>query len=117
MRAGKGRHISLTMPKGQSLNHRSLRFPRVLLIMNDKLALEHPLRTIYGGSKAVILWPLKVVGYSLHFPAISKGAHALSNNGKGKQGHGHIRGRSLFVLKPTGSCTGVEAAEAFFVLL
>ena len=31
MRAGKGRHISLMMPKkGQSLNHRSLYFPRVL---------------------------------------------------------------------------------------
>ena len=83
--------------------------------MNEKLALEHPLRTIYG--RSAILWPLKVVGTSLHFPAFSKGPHALSNNGKGKQGHGHIRGRSLVVLRPTGSCTGVEAAEAFFVLL
>ena len=79
---------------------------------NVKLALEHPLRTIYVGSKAVILWPLKVDGSSLHFPAISKGPHALSNNEKGKQGHGHIRGHSLslVVLRPTGSCTEVEAA-------
>ena len=86
---------------------------------NVKLVLEHPLRTIYVGTKAVNLWPLKVDGSSLHFPAISKGPHALSNNEKGKQGHGHIRGRSLslVVLRPTGSCTEVEAAEAFFVLL